>query len=103
MAKPQQNLRELEAKITAKAWKDPAFRKQLVNYPRETLTQMGLEIPKNINVHIHEDNANTFTFVLRAPPTGSQKLSEGELEKIAAALPSSGADAARRKNLGIEI
>jgi hypothetical protein len=101
MAKPNQNIKALEAKVLAKAWKDPTFRKQLVNYPRETLTQMGFEIPKNINVHIHEDNSNTFTFVLRAPPANTQKMSESELEKVAAALPESLLGEYGKKNLDV--
>jgi hypothetical protein len=100
MTKP--NIKALEAKVLAKAWKDPAFRKELVNYPRETLTKMGFEIPKNVNVHIHEDNSNTFTFVLRAPPANFQKLSENELEKVAAAVPGIEENFLAKKNLKIE-
>jgi hypothetical protein len=85
MAKPSKSIHEIEAKATAKAWKDPAFKKKLLSNPKAALEEMGCTFQPNTNVRIYEDNANTYTFVLRASPVNAQSLPESELEKLAAA------------------
>jgi len=76
---------DIRAKIIAKAWKDPAFRKKLIAKPKEALKEMGYDAPANIEVRIQEDDARHFTFVLPATPKGFQELDEAELKQLAAA------------------
>ncbi len=76
---------DLKAKIIAKAWKDPAFRKKLIAKPKETLKEMGFDVPANIEVRIQQDDAGHFTFVLPAAPKNVNELNEAELKQVAAA------------------
>ncbi len=76
---------DIRAKIIAKAWKDPAFRKKLIAKPKETLKEIGYDVPANVEVRIQEDDARHFTFVLPAAPKNAQTLDEAALKQIAAA------------------
>ncbi len=77
--------KDIRAKIIAKAWKDPAFRKKLIAKPKETLKEMGYDIPANVEVRIQEDDARHFTFLLPPAPTNATELDEADLKQIAAA------------------
>jgi hypothetical protein len=81
---------DVKAKIIAKAWKDPTFRKKLIAKPKETLKEMGYGVPANIEVRIEEDAAGHFTFVLPPAPTNVSELDEMQLKQIAAAAEISG-------------
>jgi len=76
---------DIRAKIIAKAWKDPAFRKKLIAKPKETLKEMGYDIPANVEIRIQEDDARHFTFVLPVAPKNINELDDAELKQIAAA------------------
>ena len=73
------------AKVIARAWKDPAFKKRLQANPESVLKEMGIDLPKGVKIHLIEDNSTTFTFVLPLPPVSFGHLSDAELEKIAGA------------------
>jgi hypothetical protein len=85
MAKPSKNNKDLEAKIIAKAWKDPAFKKKLLTNPKATLNEMGYTVSEKTTVEVREDSPTRLTFVIPPSPVDLQKLSENELEKVAAA------------------
>ena len=51
--RPSKN--ELEAKIIAKAWKDPRFKEKLLKNPKAAFKEVGLDIPENIRVKVIED------------------------------------------------
>ncbi len=87
---------DLRSKVIAKAWKDPAFRKKLKNNPKAALKEMGISIPDNVQVHVQEDDARHFTFVLPSAPTNAQELDDAELKRIAAAAVNMGTYAAQR-------
>jgi hypothetical protein len=76
---------DLRAKVIAKAWKDPAFRKKLLAKPNETLKEMGAPIPDDLKIRVQEDDAQHYTFVLPPAPTNLIDFDEAELKKIAAA------------------
>jgi hypothetical protein len=73
------------AKIIAKAWKDPAFKKKLFADPKAALKEMGIDIPKNVTVKIVEDTPKSLTVVLPMAPTQVNEMNDNELEKLAAA------------------
>ena len=73
---------KIKAKIIAKAWKDPAFKKRLLQNPKAVFEEMGAHFPKNATVRVVEDTANTLTFVL-PPALKGKELTEAELEKLA--------------------
>lgn len=83
MVKQPEDFNRLRAKIIVKAWKDPRFKQQLLKNPRAALKEMGLEIPKNIEVKIVEDKQNTFTFVLPEFNANMRELRDTDLEKMA--------------------
>ncbi len=75
---------DIRAKIIAKAWKDPAFRKKLITKPKETLKEMGYDVPANVEVRIQEDDTRHYTFVLPIAPKNITELDEAELKNVAA-------------------
>ncbi|MFI5334107.1 MAG: NHLP leader peptide family RiPP precursor [Chlamydiales bacterium] len=75
---------KLRAKIIVKAWKDPQFKKRLMENPRAAFQEMGLVINSDeIKIRAIEDTANSYTFVIPPSPANDRELSEGELEKVA--------------------
>ena len=63
--------------------KDPAFRKQLVQNPHDTLEKAGLGVGENVNVKIVTNAANEINVVM-PPQSSNHEILEHELEKIAA-------------------
>lgn len=84
MANKPKNGRELQAKIIARAWKDPRFKEKLLKNPKAAFKEMGADIPENIQVKVVEDKPNTFTFALPSPVKAAKELSDKELELLAA-------------------
>ena len=76
---------EIRAKIIAHAWKDENFRKKLLENPKEVLKEYGVEVPKNIEMKVVAEDPTHFYFVIPNSPTEAKKLSEAELENVAAA------------------
>ena len=77
--------KELQAKIIAHAWKNEEFKNKLLKNPKEALKEFGFELEGDIDVSTLQENANQFYFILPASPSEASKLSEIELESIAAA------------------
>lgn len=73
-----------KAKIIARAWKDPAFKKKLLQDPKGALMEMGMKTG-DAKVKVVEDNNNSITFVLPPTPHNLGNISEEQLETIAAA------------------
>ena len=80
----QKQFSEIRAKIIARAWKDPEFKKRLIQNPKAALKEMGVQIPDNVKITIVEDKNNSYTFVLPTAATSSkEELTEKELGMIA--------------------
>lgn len=79
MAVPK-NKHDLEAMLNAKAWKDPKFKKKLLEDPQAALKEMGIDANKEIKIRVVEDDNNTVTFVLRA--SGVENFSAMEKEEL---------------------
>lgn len=77
--------RELETKIIAHAWKDENFRDKLLKNPKEAFKEHGVELPRDTEIKVWQEDANHFYFVLPRAPAEVRKLSPAELEKLAAA------------------
>jgi hypothetical protein len=76
-----------QEEIIAKAWKDPTFKKKLLENPKEALKECGVKVPENVNVKVIEDSEQNYTFVIPESPANAVRLSEEELEKISAGCP----------------
>jgi hypothetical protein len=74
--------RELEARIIAKAWRDPEFKKQLLHNPHATVqaelktVDPAIVLPSALQVHVHEEHPNVYHLVL---PRNPREISLGEV------------------------
>ena len=75
-----QTISEMKAHIMAKAADDGDFRAELVRDPKAVISsELGVLIPENFAIHVHEDNATTAHMVLPM----SEQLTEEDLAQVA--------------------
>lgn len=77
------NKKDFEAMVNAKVWKDPKFRRKLLEDPKGALKDMGIDIPHNLNIRIVEDDKTMVTFVILPAPLHATEMEEIELRKVA--------------------
>jgi nitrile hydratase len=72
-----------------------AYRSRAVREPRKVLREFGLAIPDDVEVRVHDSNADMRYVVLPMRPAGTEGMSEGDLATlvtrdclVGAALPS---------------
>jgi hypothetical protein len=82
MNKAEQDKAAAYGKIIAKAWRDPAFKAQLIADPQGTLKSAGVDMPVGVTVKVVENTDKHVHLVLPPKPTGD--ISDESLEKIAA-------------------
>ena len=71
---------EFEQKLIELAAGNPAAREQLLSNPKPAIEALlAIELPAEVNIAIHEEDANTLHFVL--PPAGDE-LSAAELAAV---------------------
>ncbi|MEH1770602.1 MAG: NHLP leader peptide family RiPP precursor [Nostoc sp.] len=80
-----QTRQDIEARIIAKAWKDEAYKQELLTNPKAVIArEFGVEFPADVKVQVLEENPTSLHFVLPMSPVAiAQELSEEELEAIA--------------------
>jgi hypothetical protein len=78
----QQAFHKIWAKVIAKAWSDPGFKKRLLNDPTVVLRENGLELPPGAQFKINENTDKMYYLTLPQKPSG--ELTEESLLKIAA-------------------
>lgn len=72
-----------QAEVAERVRKDPAFKKALFANPREVISkELGVELPKGMNVHVLEENLND-TYLVLPRPASSTSLSDDQLEAVA--------------------
>ena len=76
MAQPENNP-EI-GKIIAKAWRDPAFKAELIANPAAALKAEGIDVPAGMTVTVVENTDKLFHLVL--PPVPSDELSDEALD-----------------------
>ncbi|MEH1770604.1 NHLP leader peptide family RiPP precursor [Nostoc sp.] len=83
-AQPQTR-QDIQARIIAKAWKDEAYKQELLTNPKAVIErEFGVEFPADVKVQVLEENPTSLYFVLRMSPLAiAQDLSEEQLEAIA--------------------
>jgi hypothetical protein len=69
------------AKIVAKAWRDPAFKAELLANPAVALKAEGIDVPAGMAVTVLENTDKQFHLVL--PPEPSDELSDEALDGVA--------------------
>jgi hypothetical protein len=76
--------REIETALIEKCWKDPEFKKAIVNDPRGMLEdRLGLKMPPDLKIFIHQEDADTLHFSIPPVPATIAELSDEELERVA--------------------
>ncbi len=68
------------AKIVAKAWRDPAFKAELIANPAAALKAEGIVVPAGMTVTVLENTDKQFHLVL--PPVPSDELSDESLKAV---------------------
>ena len=83
--KQPQTRRDIEACIIAKAWKDDAYKQELLTHPKAVIErEFEIQLPAEVNVQVIEENTTSFCFVLpMRPEVPGQELDESELEALA--------------------
>ena len=63
-------------------YKSFAYRSRVVAEPREVLRELGLELPENKRVAVHDSSADLRYLVLPQRPEGTEGMSEDELAAL---------------------
>src|SRR5438445_319260 len=63
-------------------YKSAAYRSRAVIDPRGVLREFGLELPRDVEIHVHDSTAELRYLVLPERPAGSEKLTEEELAAL---------------------
>ena len=63
-------------------YKSSAFRSRTVIDPRGVLSEMGLDLPKDVEVRVWDSNAASRYFVLPERPEGTESMSEADLATL---------------------
>lgn len=75
------------AKVIAKCWMDPSFKKNLMKNTEQALKEFGIEAPKNMRFEIEENTDKVIYLVIPQKPAG--EISEELLKKVAGGFPCS--------------
>jgi hypothetical protein len=76
--------RDLETTLIEKCWKDPDFKKQILSDPKGMLERhTGQKLPEQVQIFIHEEDANNLHFSIPPAPSNLTELSDLDLEKVA--------------------
>ncbi len=63
-------------------YKSPSYRRRAVRWPRVVLTEFGTIIPPEIDIRVHDSNANMRYLVLPMRPDGTEGWTEEQLAAI---------------------
>lgn len=65
------------------AWyRNKAYRSRVVREPRKVLAEFGSAVPDDVEVHVHDSNADLRFIVLPMQPAGTGDLGEAELAAL---------------------
>lgn len=55
--------------LVARAWRDPAFKQELLKDPRSVIQrELGIQIPETVTLSVHEETPEALHLVLPLPP-----------------------------------
>jgi len=80
-----QTRRDIEAHITAKAWKDQAYKRELLSHSKAVIErEFNIQLPAEVNVQVMEENPTSLYFVIpMRPEIPGQEISDEQLQAIA--------------------
>jgi hypothetical protein len=77
---------DVEMRLTAKAWKDPAFAESLRSDPKSAVErELGTTLPPDLAVTVLEETPTRLYLVIPPKPSGpaGEALSDAELDAVA--------------------
>ncbi len=74
---------QIYGQLVMRAWNDPEFKKRLSANPRETLKEIGLELPVDMSLEVHIQTPNHIHLVIPEKPPELGELTEEEMRKFA--------------------
>jgi hypothetical protein len=78
------NGKNFESSLIAKAWKDEAFKQELIRNPKTVIErELGKKLPESLHIKVLEEDVNTVYLVLPAAMQVTEQLSEEALEAFA--------------------
>jgi len=80
MVSPNKDIEAVRARMIARAWRDPAFKKKLAADPKAVLVEAGITLPDGVTVSLVEDSDTHLHLVLPARPVA---LSDAQLDAVA--------------------
>ena len=63
-------------------YKQREYRARVVKEPRTVLAEFGTELPRNVEVRVHDSTADMRYLVLPMRPKGTEKMSAAQLEEL---------------------
>ncbi|WP_324727016.1 nitrile hydratase subunit alpha [Pseudomonas chlororaphis] len=63
-------------------YKSPQYRSRVVREPRKVLAEFGTVIPDDVEIRVHDSNANMRYLILPKRPTGTEGMSEEQLAAL---------------------
>jgi len=69
---------DVKARLIARAWKDQAFKKLLLENPNSALSQMGVQVPAGVKLHVVQETSDNIYLVLP-----SDEISDQDLDNVA--------------------
>lgn len=63
-------------------YRTPAYRRRMVNRPREVLAEFGLHLPDDVEVRVHDSNQKSRFMVMPMRPEGTDGWNEQQLAEI---------------------
>jgi hypothetical protein len=99
-------IRDYELDIIIKAWRDEAFRQQLLKDPKKAIEkEFDIQIPSDMKISVHEESEHSIHLIVPSVPSGfsSEELSDNELREVIGGVLASGhlprSDSLERKRL----
>ncbi len=86
-------IRDYELDIIVKAWRDEAFRQQLLKDPKKAIEkEFDIKVPQDMNIAVHEENEHSLHLIVPSVPphfiTGD--LSDDELKDVIGGVMATG-------------
>ena len=69
-------------KVIARAWSDDAYKGRLLDDPRTTLSEAGIQVPEDVEVSVTEQKAGELNLVLPPKPAEGE-VSDEMLQSVA--------------------
>ena len=77
----EEEQRKQHAQLIKQAWTDEAFKARLKADPKAAMKEVGIDVPEDHTVHVHETAPDEHHLVIPPKPVG--ELSDEDLDKVA--------------------